>query len=125
MPKVAFKLYITLYFSLFWLNHTYSKKVDFTPKEIIFKMIKSIESVERLKYSLKITELEKKGQQLKVPNACAKDVTLFINQLYFLPIGIKILDDKGLYEQYEYHYLQVNQKLQDTYFTSKYKDYNF
>jgi LysM repeat protein len=285
MQKVAFKLYITLCFSLFCLNHSYAQKVDFTTKEIIFKMIKSIESVERLKYSLKITErgkngynyygssvklirsprkiylyiagiellwkkgwnnnkayvkpnsfpyvnlnldplgnlmrqdqhhtlnemgfdyfgsiveymalkvgdkfdhyfkleeterynnrpcykiiitnkdfgyeyytvgdnesitsiarklhiseymilevnpklndyfdLLKKGQQLKVPNAYAKDVTLYIDQLYFLPIGIKVLDDKGLYEQYDYHYLQVNPKLEETEFTTKYKDYKF
>lgn len=70
-------------------------------------------------------DLLKKGQQLKVPNAYAKDVTLYIDQLYFLPIGIKVLDDKGLYEQYDYHYLQVNPKLEDTEFTTKYKDYKF
>ena len=67
----------------------------------------------------------KKGQVLKVPNAYAKHVTLYIDQLYFLPISIKILDDKGLFEQYDYHFLQVNPKIDDAEFTKEYKDYKF
>ena len=66
-----------------------------------------------------------KGQILKVPNAYAKHVTLYIDQLYFLPISIKILDDKGLFEQYDYHFLQVNPKIDDAEFTKTYKDYKF
>lgn len=70
-------------------------------------------------------DILKKGQVLKVPNAYAKHVTLYIDQLYFLPISIKILDDKGLYEQYDYHFLQVNPKIDDAEFTKNYKDYKF
>lgn len=70
-------------------------------------------------------DILKKGQLLKVPNAYAKHVTLYIDQLYFLPVGVKILDDKGLYEQYDYHYLQVNPKIEDEEFTKGYKDYKF
>lgn len=70
-------------------------------------------------------DILKKGQTIKVPNAYAKHVTLYIDQLYFLPISIKILDDKGLYEQYDYHSLQVNPKIDDIEFTKKYKDYKF
>lgn len=70
-------------------------------------------------------DILKKGQVLKVPNAYAKDVTLYIDQLYFLPIGIKILDDKGLFEQYDYFFLQVNPKIEDAEFTREYKDYKF
>lgn len=70
-------------------------------------------------------DILKKGQILKVPNAYAKHVTLYIDQLYFLPVGVKVLDDKGLYEQYDYHYLQVNPKFEDVEFTKTYKDYKF
>ncbi len=70
-------------------------------------------------------DILKKGQTLKVPNAYAKDVTLYIDQLYLLPIGIKVMDDKGLYEQYDYNFLQVNPKLEEAEFTTKYKDYKF
>jgi len=70
-------------------------------------------------------DILKKGQILKVPTAYAKHVTLYIDQLYFLPISIKILDDKGLFEQYDYHFLQVNPKIDDAEFTKEYKDYKF
>ncbi|MES2566174.1 MAG: DUF1571 domain-containing protein [Bacteroidota bacterium] len=70
-------------------------------------------------------DILKKGQVLKVPNAYAKHVTLYIDQFYFLPISIKILDDKGLYEQYDYHFLQVNPKIDDEEFKKTYKDYKF
>lgn len=70
-------------------------------------------------------DILKKGQVLKVPNAYAKDVTLYVDQLYFLPIGVKISDDKGLYEQYDYFFLQVNPKFDDAEFTRDYKDYKF
>lgn len=70
-------------------------------------------------------DILKKGQVLKVPTAYAKHVTLYIDQLYFLPVSVKILDDKGLFEQYDYHFMQVNPKIDDAEFTKDYKDYKF
>ena len=70
-------------------------------------------------------DILKKGQVLKVPSAYAKDVVLYIDQLYYLPIGVIVNDDKGLYEQYDYHFLQVNPKFEDAEFTKTYKDYHF
>lgn len=70
-------------------------------------------------------DILKKGQTLKVPNAYAKDVTLYVDQLYFLPVGVKVSDDKGLYEQYDYHFLQVNPKIEDAEFTKTFKGYRF
>lgn len=70
-------------------------------------------------------DILKKGQVLKVPNAYAKDVVLYIDQLYNLPIGVKVSDDKGLFEQYDYFFLQVNPKMDDSEFTTGYKDYKF
>jgi hypothetical protein len=67
----------------------------------------------------------KEGDIIKVPNGYAKNVTLYIDKLYYLPIGIKVEDDKGLYEQYEYFYLQYNPKISDEEFTKGYKDYEF
>ncbi len=70
-------------------------------------------------------DILKKGQVLKVPTAYAKDVVLYIDQLYNLPIGVKVSDDKGLFEQYDYFFLQVNPKIDDAEFTTGYKDYKF
>lgn len=62
---------------------------------------------------------------IKVPNAYAKLTILMIDKEFFLPINNKILDDKGLFEYYEYHNLHPNTKIADEEFTRYYKDYNF
>jgi len=70
-------------------------------------------------------DILKKGQVIKIPTWYAKTVTLYIDQLYFLPISTRVFDDKGLFEEYNYHFLQVNPKFEDGEFTRKYKDYGF
>lgn len=70
-------------------------------------------------------DLLKTGQTLKIPNAYAKDVTLYVDVQHLLPIGIKVGDNKGLFEQYDYHFLQVNPKFDDAEFSTKYPDYKF
>jgi LysM repeat protein len=67
----------------------------------------------------------KEGDVIKVPTAYAKNVIMYIDKLYNVPIGIVVYDDKGLYEQYDYHFLQVNPKITDEEFTRQFKDYKF
>jgi hypothetical protein len=70
-------------------------------------------------------DILKKGNIIKIPNWYCKSVTIYIDQLYFLPISVKVSDDKGLFEEYNYHFLQVNPKFEDDEFTRRYKDYRF
>lgn len=67
----------------------------------------------------------KAGQVIQVPNAYAKYVLLYIDKQNFLPIGVRVYDEKGLYEQYDYFNVQVNPAFEDAEFTKDYKDYNF
>jgi len=67
----------------------------------------------------------KPGQVIKVPNAYAKYVLLYIDKINFLPIGVRVFDDKGLYEQYDYFNVQVNPVFEEAEFTKNYKDYKF
>jgi len=67
----------------------------------------------------------KKGQVIKVPNSYCKSVVLYIDKFYFVPISVKVIDDKGLFEEYNYHFLQVNPKFEEGEFTRDYKDYKF
>lgn len=67
----------------------------------------------------------KEGTKLKVPSAYAKLTVLFIDKKTNLPVHNKVYDDKGLFEEYEYHSLIVNSKIDDEEFTKDYKDYNF
>lgn len=43
-------------------------------------------------------DILKPGQVIKVPNYYAKTVVMYIDQFYFLPIGVKVYDDKSLFE---------------------------
>jgi hypothetical protein len=67
----------------------------------------------------------KEGQVIKVPTAYAKSVTLYIDKVFFLPISVHIYDHIGLYEQYDYFFLQVNPVIEDAEFERHYKSYGF
>ena len=70
-------------------------------------------------------DILKKGEVIKIPTWYCKTVTMYIDQLYMLPVSMKVSDDKGLFEEYNYHFLQVNPKFEEGEFTKKYKDYGF
>ncbi|MBA3663540.1 MAG: DUF1571 domain-containing protein [Bacteroidetes bacterium] len=70
-------------------------------------------------------DILKPGQVIKVPTWYCKTVTIYVDQLYFLPISVKVVDDKGIFEEYNYHFLQVNPKFEEGEFTRDYKDYKF
>jgi hypothetical protein len=70
-------------------------------------------------------DILKKGQIIKIPTWYCKVVTIYIDQFYFLPISVKIFDDKGLFEEYNYHFLQVNPKFDEKEFRRDFKDYKF
>lgn len=71
----------------------------------------------------------KKGQVIKIPNWYCQTVILYVDQLYHLPISIRVYDDlnspRGLFEEYNYFSLQVNPKFEEGEFTRNYKDYDF
>lgn len=70
-------------------------------------------------------DILKAGEVIKIPTWYCKNVTMYIDQLYLLPISIKVSDDKGLFEEYNYFFLQVNPKFEENEFTRNYKDYKF
>jgi len=67
----------------------------------------------------------KPNQKIKVPNVYAKKMILYIDKELLIPRVIKVYDEKGLFESYEYHDLQVNIKIPDEEFTKDYKGYGF
>ena len=70
-------------------------------------------------------DILKKGQVIKVPTWYAKFVVMYIDQLYFLPVGVKVSDDKSLYEEYNYFFVQVNPTFEADEFTRDFKGYKF
>ena len=67
----------------------------------------------------------KAGQIIKVPTAYAKYVVIYLDKQLFLPVGSRINDDKGLYEQYDYFNLQLNPTFAEDEFTKNFKGYGF
>ncbi|MEI6489579.1 MAG: DUF1571 domain-containing protein [Bacteroidota bacterium] len=67
----------------------------------------------------------KEGQVIQVPNAYAKLTLLLIDKEYLLPINNKVFDDKGVFETYEYHNVQVNPVIAPEEFTKTFKEYHF
>lgn len=67
----------------------------------------------------------KQGQIIKVPNVYGNKMILYIDKELLLPRVIKLYDEKGLFEAYEYHDLQMNIKIPDEEFTQEYKGYGF
>lgn len=70
-------------------------------------------------------DILKKGQVIKIPNWYCRTVLMYVDQLYFLPVSIKVSDDKGLFEEYNYHFLQVNPKFEEGEFSRDFRDYGF
>ncbi len=70
-------------------------------------------------------DILKKGEVIKIPTWYCRTVELYIDQLYFLPISVKVSDDRGLFEEYNYHHLQVNPKFEEGEFTTEYPGYGF
>lgn len=110
---------------------------DFAYKDYTVQPGESITSIARKFYVSEYMILErnpkfkdyfdplKKGQIIKVPNSYCRSVVLYIDKFYFVPISVRVIDDKGLFEEYNYHFLQVNPKFEDGEFTRTYKDYKF
>lgn len=101
------------------------KNNDFKLISHIVKKNETIRSIAQ-KYSISeymILELNKElddfdndlilNQKILIPTTYAKNIELYIDKKTLLPIFQKIVDDKGLYEQYEYTNLVLNPIISD------------
>jgi hypothetical protein len=70
-------------------------------------------------------DILKKAEVIKIPTWYCKSVVMYIDQLYLLPVSMKVMDDRGLFEEYNYHFLQVNPKFEATEFTKNFPGYGF
>ena len=67
----------------------------------------------------------KVGQTIKIPTEYAAQITLFIDQQTLLPLVLKIYDDEGLFEHYEFLKLQIDPPFKTDEFSKNYKHYGF
>lgn len=65
------------------------------------------------------------GTVITLPNDYASKMILFVDKARHIPLVMKVYDDKGLYEQYEYTNVTVDPAFKSDEFDSDFEDYNF
>lgn len=70
-------------------------------------------------------DLLKKGEIIYIPNSYCKKVEIYIDTFYKIPLSIRVEDDKGLFEEYNYFFVMVNPDFEKDEFNKNYKEYKF
>lgn len=65
------------------------------------------------------------GETITIPNDYSPKMILLIDKQLMVPLVMKVYDDKGLYEYYEYSDIKINPKLEPEEFTAEYAGYGF
>lgn len=65
------------------------------------------------------------GKVIQVPSTYARRMTMLIDQGTQMLVSLKVVDDQGLYELFEYHDLKINVPFRPTEFTPDFQGYNF
>lgn len=65
------------------------------------------------------------GQKIKIPNHYAREIVMAIDQQTYLPQFVQILDDKGVFQEYNYNNLVVNVSFKESDFDPENPEYGF
>lgn len=67
----------------------------------------------------------KEGKKLQIPVPYSNRAILLIDKKTFLPASIKIFDEEGLFESYEFYNLIINKPFSFDEFSKDFKEYDF
>lgn len=67
----------------------------------------------------------KEGKKLQIPVPYSNKAIVHIDKKTYMPLNIKVYDEGGLYEAYEYYNMRNNVAIPAEEFSKNYKDYNF
>lgn len=67
----------------------------------------------------------KEGKKLLIPIPYSNKTILYIDKKTFIPISIKVYDEEGLYEAYEFYNIRLNTTFASDEFLKSYKEYEF
>jgi len=113
------------------INNPYFRWVDYTVKQgENVTTIASQKKVSEYMIVMKNNSVDsytdvKAGQTIKIPSDYAAQITFYIDQKTMLPLMLKIHDEKGLFEQYEYLNLKLDAQFSSDEFSEDFKEYNF
>lgn len=65
------------------------------------------------------------GKTILIPNDYSTKMILYVDKVRMIPLMMKVYDNEGLYEQYEYTNVVLNPVIKTEEFESDYKDYHF
>ena len=65
------------------------------------------------------------GMKIKVPTDYAREIIVYIDKTRFVPIGLKVYDDKGLFEEYTYQNIVLNPVFSERDFSPSNPAYGF
>lgn len=67
----------------------------------------------------------KAGQEILLPSTYGKKIILLINAESLLPVSIEVHDEKGFFEAYSFHAIELNPDMDMSEFTPDFEDYGF
>ena len=67
----------------------------------------------------------KEGKKLFIPTPYSNKTIVYIDKKTFIPLSIKVYDEEGLYEAYEFYNVQINTTFAADEFSKNYKGYGF
>jgi outer membrane lipoprotein-sorting protein len=67
----------------------------------------------------------KEGKKLLIPVPYANKAIVYIDKRSALPLSIKIYDEEGLFESYDFTNVAINKPFAENEFSKSYKDYGF
>ncbi|NML64779.1 DUF1571 domain-containing protein [Hymenobacter sp. RP-2-7] len=65
------------------------------------------------------------GQVIQVPNAYGSRTVVLVDERTFLPAGVAVYDERGLYEKYDFSNVVANQPIPATEFSKDFPGYKF
>jgi hypothetical protein len=67
----------------------------------------------------------REGKKLLIPVPYSNKAIVYIDKKTFMPVSVKIYDEEGLYEAYEFYNIRLNVTFAANEFSKNYKDYGF
>jgi outer membrane lipoprotein-sorting protein len=67
----------------------------------------------------------KAGKKLLIPTPYANKAILYIDKKTAIPLSIKVYDEEGLFESYDFTNVVINKPFAENEFSKSYKDYGF
>ncbi len=65
------------------------------------------------------------GQVIKLPSDYAERIVVYIDRDRQIPLMMRVFDEKGLFEKYEFKNVKINPELSASEFTTTFSGYNF